>query len=321
MRYLVTGVAGFIGSAIARKLLDLGKEVVGVDSLTDYYDPRMKQRNLERLAARGLDYEVADLNQVDLAKLLESIDIILHQAGQPGVRSSWGNEFTVYTQDNINATQRLLEAAVEARSVRRVVYASSSSVYGDAETFPSQESHLPRPTSPYGVSKLAAEHLCGLYASNFGIHTVSLRYFTVYGPGQRPDMAFTRFLRAAINGDAVQVYGSGQQIRDFTFVEDVVEANLRAASGDCSPGSVLNVAGGTSISINDTLTLIAEISGTRLKVVHLGAVRGDVLRTGGSTETIRSTLGWEPRTSIEDGLRSQLQWVVETYRDSEAKRN
>jgi nucleoside-diphosphate-sugar epimerase len=209
VKALVTGVAGFIGSNIARRLLADGHDFVGVDALTDYYEPQIKRSNLRRADDPRFRFVEGDLNTLDLAPLLADTEVVFHEAGQPGVRASWGSEFGRYASDNICATQRLLEEAHRAGSLRRFVYASSSSVYGNAERYPTEETDRPQPVSPYGVTKLAAEHLCSLYAHNYGLPTVSLRYFTVYGPGQRPDMAFTRFCRWVHAGSPIQLYGTG----------------------------------------------------------------------------------------------------------------
>lgn len=309
MRALVTGVAGFIGSHLARRLLADGHHVAGIDALTDYYDVELKRANLASLFGDRFEFIHADLNEVDLTSILSNTDVVFHLAGQPGVRKSWGRDFSTYVAENVLATQRLLEAARSNGAIQRFVYASSSSVYGNAESFPTNEEVVPRPQSPYGVTKLAAEHLCGLYADNFGVPTVSLRYFTVYGPRQRPDMAFARFVKAAINDSQIRIFGDGEQIRDFTFVEDVVQANILAASIDSRPGSVFNVAGGTSISVNAVLRLLEEISGLRLRVEYLSPVAGDVSRTGGDTRRIADDLGWQPYIGVEEGLRSQLAWA------------
>ncbi|MCW2684962.1 MAG: capI [Blastococcus sp.] len=305
MTVLITGVAGFVGSAIARRMLAAGEEVVGIDSLTDYYDPGLKKENLATLPSEGFTFVGEDLNTADLDALLTGVSVVFHQAGQPGVRKSWGADFVSYTDANVLATQRLLEAARRATGLRRLVYASSSSVYGNALAYPTTEDDVPRPYSPYGVTKLAAEHLCSLYAVNFGVPTVSLRYFTVYGPGQRPDMAFNRFIRAGLAGRPIEVFGTGEQVRDFTFVDDVVEANLRAAGQDVTPGSVFNVSGGTNVSVNEVLDVLSGIAGRRLEVVRTEALPGDVRRTGGSADRIGEVLGWRPEVGIVDGLRAQ----------------
>ncbi len=308
MKALVTGAAGFIGSTLANRLLADGHEVVGVDSLTDYYELSIKRRNLAVIPCRGFTFLQADLNSIDLTSLLTNVDWVFHQAGQPGVRMSWGRDFAVYVRENVEVTQRLLEAAKGCPRLQRLVYASSSSVYGNAESYPTAETARPQPISPYGVTKLAAEHLCNLYAANFGVPTVSLRYFTVYGPGQRTDMAFTRFVRAAVLDEVISIYGTGEQLRDFTFVDDVVQANLMAAAGDVAPGSVFNVAGGSNVSINQTLDLLGLISGRKLKIDYQDRVAGDVFRTGGDTDRIGSVLGWRPQVELEHGLTRHLEW-------------
>jgi UDP-glucuronate 4-epimerase len=314
VRALVTGAAGFVGSHLTSRLCNDGHDVVGIDSFTDYYDVALKKANAEAIVSAGANFVEGDLNDVDLNELLEGIDAVFHLAGQPGVRASWGSEFSTYTRCNIEATQRLLEASRGKTGLRRLVYASSSSVYGDAEHYPTSEKDRPQPVSPYGVTKLAAEHLCSLYATNFGVPTVSLRYFTVYGPGQRPDMAFTRFARAAVHDDEIFVYGSGEQERDFTYVGDVVEANLLAATGDVRPGAVFNVAGGSHSSVNEVLALLEELVGRGLSVVRQEAIAGDVRRTGGDTTKIRSVLGWQPSVGLREGIARQLSWVAEAGR-------
>jgi nucleoside-diphosphate-sugar epimerase len=286
--------------------------VTGLDSFTAYYDVGLKRANAEATIRAGAKLVEGDLNVIDLDSVLDGVDVIFHLAGQPGVRSSWGAEFSTYTHCNIDATQRLLEAGRRSRTLRRLVYASSSSVYGDAERYPTRESDHPRPVSPYGVTKLAAEHLCSLYATSFGVPTVSLRYFTVYGPGQRPDMAFTRFAQAALRGNEIVVYGSGEQVRDFTYVEDVVEANLLAATRDVAPGTVLNVAGGSHTTVNEVLQIFEELAGRRLSINRGGAVAGDVRRTGGDTTAIRAVLGWKPTVTLRDGIARQFGWAADS---------
>lgn len=309
MKALVTGVAGFVGSSIAARLLGEKVSVVGIDSLTDYYSVDLKRQNLVKNLSGGLDFVEGDMNDVEFDELLDDVDVIFHQAGQPGVRKSWGSDFAIYTAQNVNATQRLLEAARRSRRLKRLVYASSSSVYGEAERYPTVETDRPQPISPYGVSKLAAEHLCTLYGRNFGVPTVSLRYFTVYGPRQRPDMAFTRFIRAALQDEAIPLFGTGEQIRDFTFIDDIVEANIRAATSEnVEPGAVYNVAGGGSISVNGVLDILAGFSSSDLRIERKGSVAGDVLQTGGSIDAIKAALDWTPKVQIEEGLERQFAW-------------
>ncbi|MFB2586744.1 NAD-dependent epimerase/dehydratase family protein [Herbiconiux liukaitaii] len=314
MKALVTGAAGFVGSNLSGRLLADGHDVVGIDIVTDYYDPTIKEGNLEKLHGEpNFTFLREDLNEADLDTILDGVDVVFHQAGQPGVRSSWGHEFDLYTRANIGATQRLLEAAVRNGSLSRFVYASSSSIYGNAESFPTREDARPQPVSPYGVTKLAAEHLCSLYAQNFNLPTVSLRYFTVYGPGQRPDMAFTRFCKAAVTDGTITIYGQGKQIRDFTFIDDVVEANVRAGTRSVAPGTVLNVAGGSNISVNEVLETIEGIHGAPLRIEYLDGVKGDVFRTGGDTTQIQENLDWSPAVSLVDGLRSQYDWAKRVF--------
>lgn len=313
MRALVTGVAGFIGSTLAQRLLRDGHTVVGIDSFTDYYDVSIKNSNVARVDHPNFKLLTRDINSMDLTNEVGDVDWIFHQAGQPGVRKSWGHDFQDYVQSNVQATQKLLEWAKAGTRLQKFVYASSSSVYGNAETYPTTEVLRPQPLSPYGVTKLAAEHLCTLYAANFGVPTVSLRYFTVYGPGQRPDMAFTRFVKAAITGGAIEIYGDGEQVRDFTFVEDVVDANVRAASQGTPLGSVYNVAGGSNVSMNEVLDIIRRISGSRLDVRYVKSVAGDVRRTSGSVDRIREDLAWKPAISLEDGLARHFDWGREYF--------
>jgi nucleoside-diphosphate-sugar epimerase len=283
-----------------------GDQVVGVDTFTDYYDVALKRHNIASIPAEGFELIEADLCVVDLGPIVGSVDVVFHLAGQPGVRASWGSEFQVCIDRNIEATHHLLEAARSATRLRRLVFASSSSVYGDAERFPTRESDTPAPISPYGVTKLAAEHLAVLYAKSFGIPSTALRYFTVYGPGQRPDMAIARFCRSAITGETVHVFGTGEQLRDFTFVDDIVEATLLAATVEHEPGTVFNVAGGSSTSVNDILSLLGGFAGAPLEVVHGPMSTGDVVRTAADTTRIRDVLGWTPVVQLEEGLRRQF---------------
>ena len=308
MRTLVTGVAGFVGSHLAEALVSEGHDVVGVDSFTDYYRVEQKRQNVTELTGSSRFQLVeADLVTQELDALTADTDVVFHLAGQPGVRLSWEREFMQYAERNVVATQRLLEAC-RRREIERFVYASSSSVYGNAERYPTDETDLPQPFSPYGVTKLAGEHLCGLYASNWGVPAVSLRYFTVYGPRQRPDMAFHRVVEAARRGAPFTLFGSGEQVRDFTYVGDVVAANLAAASADVAPGTVVNIAGGNSTSMLEVIDLIGEIVGTPVRVERSSSQRGDVERTGGSTARAAALLNWAPTIDIGEGLRRQIEW-------------
>lgn len=304
---LVTGAAGFIGSRLVERLVGDGWRVTGIDSFSPYYDVSQKRANAARVeAATGVRIQELDLLDADLTLLLEPIDVVFHQAGQPGVRASWDG-FASYVTVNVDATQRLLEAA-RKQSLHRFVFASSSSVYGDAEAYPTEESALPRPMSPYGVTKLAAEHLCGVYARNWAVPTVSLRYFTVYGPGQRPDMAMHKLVEAALSDRLFQLYGDGEQIRDFTFVDDIVAANLAVATAPVLPGSVYNVAGGGSHSMNEVISLIERILGRPIRVERGPAQAGDVQRTGGSVRALQGATGWKPNVTLEEGLTRQVEW-------------
>lgn len=309
MRILTTGCAGFIGSQLALACLERGDEVVGVDALTTYYDIEQKRANLRRLRAYP-DFLFVERDLVDgCADLVDAADVVFHQAGQPGVRASWREQFEEYLHHNVSATQRLLDDAVSA-GVPRFVYASSSSVYGNAERYPVDETMRPQPFSPYGVTKLAGEHLCSLYAANFGLGVVSLRYFTVYGPGQRPDMATHRLFEAALGGGSFPLFGGGQQVRDFTYVGDVVRANLLAAEADVAPGLVANVAGGGATSMADLIERVEGLSARPIAIERLGSERGDVERTSASTDVARIQLGWEPEVSLDDGLALQFEWHV-----------
>jgi nucleoside-diphosphate-sugar epimerase len=306
---VVTGAAGFIGSHLAERLVARGDRVVGIDCLTNYYDTAAKLENLSSLRSRtNFTLVTDDLCTADLRRLLAGAEVVFHEAAQPGVRGSWSDGFAEYCSNNVLATQRVLEAALAA-DVPRVVYASSSSVYGNATEYPVRESHLPHPASPYGVTKLAAEHLCSLYATNYGLATVSLRYFTVYGPRQRPDMAFRRLVDTAITGGSFPLYGSGHQVRDFTYVGDVVDANLLAASCDVPPGSVINIAGGARAELLEVIDMIGALVGRRVSVEQLPRQPGDVERTEGCIDSAANLLTWRPRTTMANGLAAMVEWA------------
>ena len=309
MIHLVTGVAGFVGSQLAEVLVGAGETVRGIDCFTPYYDRSQKDANLAVLGdADRFTLHDVDLRTAPLEPLVEDVGVIYHQAAQPGVRLSWSDGFQTYDECNVLATQRLLEAARTADAPPRVVYASSSSVYGNAERYPVRETDLPGPHSPYGVTKLAAEHLCGLYAANYGLPTISLRYFTVYGPRQRPDMAHHRLIEAALDQTPFPLYGDGSHVRDFTFVGDVVRANLLAGTADVEPGTVVNICAGGSTRISDLIEAVGEAVGKAVPVDQHPEQPGDVRRTGGSNELAGSLLGWAPETTLADGIAQQVDW-------------
>jgi nucleoside-diphosphate-sugar epimerase len=311
MHVLVTGCAGFIGSHLCEQLLSQGHEVAGVDCFTDYYPRSVKESNLERLRreARFTLHEV-DLADADLSPLLDGVDVVYHQAAQPGVRGSWGNQFTAYVRNNVQVTQSLLEAALRSRHPpRKFVYASSSSIYGVAEQYPTNEALRPDPVSPYAVTKLAGEHLARLYWRNYGLPTIALRYFTVYGPRQRPDMAFHRFIRQALRNEPVQVFGTGEQTRDFTFVSDVVAANIAASQSDLV-GIALNVGGGSRTSVNRAIELIGALLGRNVHVVYFPTEHGDVPDTSADTSSAQELLGFVPKVGLEHGLAAQIEWLA-----------
>ena len=308
---VVTGAAGFIGSHLCERLLELGQDVVGIDAFTDYYDRARKEQNLEASRAHpNFTFHELDLVDADLRRPLRGATVVYHLAGQPGVRPSWGSQFDRYVRDNILATQRLLEC-LKGTPIERLVFAGSSSVYGDAAAFPTKESALPRPVSPYGVTKLAAEHLTLLYTKNFGLPAVSVRYFTVYGPRQRPDMAFARFMEALVDGEPIEVFGDGEQTREFTYVSDAVEGTIKAATADVV-GQVFNLGGGSRVSVNRVLATLEDISRLEARRQTLPDAPGDPRHTGASINLARERLGWEPRVSLREGLTKQWQWFQAT---------
>lgn len=309
MKVLVTGAAGFIGSHLCERLLNLGYEIIAVDRFSDYYSRRRKEKNVEQLLKNSkFALNELDLAGVELESLLSGVSMIFHLAAQPGVRASWGSNFEVYIRDNVLATQRLLEA-VKDKKIEKFIYASSSSIYGDSETLPTKETTIPLPKSPYGVTKLAAEHLCYLYWRNFGVPTVSLRYFTVFGPRQRPDMAFYRIIASALKGERFSVYGTGEQSRDFTFVSDAVEATISAAERGIN-GRAYNIGGGNRATLSDVIDLVEKITGRKVIVEYKQAQKGDVMHTFADTSLARHDLGYNPCVKLEDGLRAQVEWFL-----------
>ncbi len=311
MKALVTGAAGFIGSTLAERLLADGADVVGIDCFTDYYPRGLKEANLAGLRGHArFTFVEAALQEADLATVLDGVTHVFHLAAQAGVRKSWGSHFDVYVVNNIGATQRLLEHCA-GRPLDRFVYASTSSVYGDAVTIPMREDARLQPVSPYGVTKLAAEHLCFLYHASAGVPCVAVRYFTVYGPRQRPDMGFHRFLTAALDGRPITRYGDGAQTRDFTFVADAVAATVAAAQHGV-PGEVYNVGGGTRVSVNEVFDLVAEVTGRPVTLELLPPQAGDMRDTFADTSRARETLGFQPAVTLADGLLAEYRWLLST---------
>jgi UDP-glucuronate 4-epimerase len=310
MRALVTGCAGFIGSHLTESLLSDGHAVLGVDCFNNNYGRRDKLANLAHAQSReSFEFVPIDLARGDLHDLIDGCDVVFHLAAEPGVRASWGQRFETYVRNNILATQHVLEAARRCPG-KRIVFASSSSVYGQAETLPTREDTLPRPLSPYGTTKLAAEHLCSLYHANYGVAAVSLRYFSVYGPRQRPDMAFNIFCRAAVANEPITVYGDGRQTRDFTYVSDIVRATRAAGWRNGVEGATFNVGGGSRVSVRSALAIIEDCVNRPLDVHFADAQLGDVRDTGAHTAAARERLDFTPEVSLREGLQAQFEWAV-----------
>lgn len=309
MKVVVTGAAGFIGSALCRALVAQDVQVTGIDKFTPYYSPEQKWRNVAALQANpGFTLIHEDILEADLSALFADATVVFHLAGQPGVRTSWADGFDEYVTENVCTTQRVLEAARRHGNIR-VVYASSSSVYGNAVSYPCRETDRPAPFSPYGVTKLAGEHLAVLYAKNYDVPTVSLRFFTVYGPGQRPEMAMSQMIDAALTGSTFTLFAATGAIRDFTYVDDVVRAVILAGSTpDLSAGLVANVCGGDPATMAEVCDCLRSIVGGDFPMAKAPVVAGDVLRTGGDSRVARESLGWEPRTRLFDGLLQQVLW-------------
>lgn len=313
-KVIVTGAAGFIGSSLAETLLNVGHTVIGVDQINDYYDPQLKRNNLAPLQTfDNFQLIEADIQSLNWEELLQDVTVVYHQAAQAGVRASWGTGFRDYTERNLNATQIMLEAAKNVGTLERFVYAGTSSVYGNAETMPTPETIPPQPVSPYGITKLAAERLCWLYLQNFNVPVTSLRYFTVYGPRQRPDMAFHKFFKAAIFGETISIYGDGKQTRDFTFISDAVQANLLAATVPAAVGEIFNIGGGSRVILNEVLDEIDQIVGKPITRHYGDRARGDARHTSADVTKAQTILGYNPQVQLPEGLRKEWEWVQTVY--------
>jgi nucleoside-diphosphate-sugar epimerase len=309
---LVTGAAGFIASHLCRRLLKDNFRVVGVDSFNDSYPKWMKEKNIQDiLQEKNFEFIAQDLENVNLKKLLRKVDCVFHLAAQAGVRTSWGQNFDVYIKNNIQATQRLLEVAREI-PLKKFIYGSSSSVYGHCPSLPMTEKSPLNPLSPYGVTKLAAEQLCFLYFKNYGIPTTSLRFFTVYGPGQRPDMAFHKFFKAIAEGKEITVFGDGTQTRDFTYIDDIIEANI-ASLEKAKIGEVYNIGGGHQEKLKDIFPLMEKISQKKIKMKKAERQKGDVPHTFALIEKARKDLNYSPQTPLLDGLKEEWIWIQRLY--------
>ncbi len=313
-KYIVTGAAGFIGSHLVEALLAQEKTVIAIDEFNNYYDPTFKRANL----AGVLDHPQLTLIEdnilnLDWTTLLEEVEVIFHQAAQAGVRASWGKTFSFYTERNLNATQVILEAAKEAKHLKCFVYASSSSIYGNAQTLPTSESSCPQPVSPYGITKLAAEQLCWQYHQNFGVPATALRYFTVYGPRQRPDMAFHKFFKAALQEETISIYGDGLQTRDFTFISDAIAANLAAATIPQAVGQVFNIGGGSRVSLMQVLDIMETVIGHPITRHYLPKATGDARDTSAEISKAQATLGYHPQVNLKAGLMQEWEWIQRIY--------
>jgi len=313
-KIIVTGAAGFIGSHLVEQLLQQGKEVIGIDDFNDYYDPVLKRNNISHLLdSPGFQLIEGNIQFLEWHLLLKNVEIIYHQAAQAGVRASWGQNFPTYVERNINATQTLLEAAKYAKSLKKFIFASTSSIYGDADMLPTHEGVCPQPISPYGITKLAAEQLCSLYYKNFGIPFVGLRYFSVYGPRQRPDMGFHKFFKAILESNPITIYGDGHQSRDFTFVGDIISANLAAATIPEAVGQVFNIGGGSRVSLSEVLKTMEEIVGTTIKKNYVETAMGDARHTSADVSKAKQILNYKPKIPLVDGLTQEWNWIQSLY--------
>ena len=310
MKYFISGACGFIGTTLSRKLLEMGHEVLGVDALTDNYSLELKNRNMQLLSEyENFKFANVDLLNCKLEPLLDGVSGVFHLAGHPSVQNSWGEGFQTYIDRNILATQRLLMASLVSR-VAKFVNSSSSSVYGRAIRTPTREEDPKNPVSPYGVTKLAAEQLCSLYGSEFGLNTVSLRYFTVYGPRQRPDMAFNKLINAGIQGTPFPLHGDGTQVRDFTFVEDVANANICALKAQTNPGDVFNIGGGSPVTMKDAVMMLEEIMSLNIQIQAGPLGPGNPMITEAECAAAHQVLNWEPQVNIFEGLKRQVEWQL-----------
>ncbi len=307
-KVLVTGAAGFIGSHLVERLLKEDYEVVGIDCFIDYYPKELKESNLMEVKNNeNFQFIPKSLLEVDLAEVLKDVDYIFHEAAQAGVRHSWGKSFQIYLENNILATQKLLEACKDAK-IKKLIYASSSSVYGDSEDLPMKETDLPKPISPYGVSKLAGEHLCYLYWKNFALPFISLRYFTVYGPRQRPDMAFNKFIRAILQGEKIEIFGDGEQTRDFTYITDAIDANILAMNSKLENG-IFNIGGGSRVTVNETIEFLEGLTGKKANLEYISKQKGDMKHTYADTSQAKEKLGYEPKVTLKEGLQKEVEWL------------
>ena len=306
---IVTGAAGFIGSHLAEKLLENGFKVIGVDCFTDYYSKEIKKNNMMSFQNnKNFKLIEEDLIKLDLTPIIKECEFLFHEAAQPGVRASWGKQFDTYVKDNILVTQKILESAKEVKTLEKIVMASSSSIYGEQEGVMVEGKTIPRPISPYGATKLASENLGMIYALNYDLPVTSLRYFTVYGPRQRPDMAFTKFIKANLSGDEISIFGDGNQIRDFTFISDIIDANLKCMESNIH-GNVLNIGGGKTHSVIEILSIIEEITGLKNKLIFTSEQKGDVKRTESDITNAKKIINYFPKINVFEGLTNQIDWM------------
>jgi UDP-glucose 4-epimerase len=310
---IVTGAAGFIGSHLSEKLLGNGFKVIGIDCFSDYYSKEIKKNNMISFQNnKNFKLIENDLMKIDLISIIKESEFLFHEAAQPGVRASWGEQFDTYVKDNILVTQKILESAKEVKTLEKIVMASSSSIYGEQEGIMIENETIPSPISPYGVTKLASENLGLTYASNYDLPITSLRYFTVYGPRQRPDMAFTKFIKANLSGDKISIFGDGNQIRDFTFISDIIDANLKCMKSEIH-GNVLNIGGGKTYSIMEILSTIEKITGIENNLIFTSEQKGDVKRTESDITKARKIIDYCPKIDVVEGLTSQISWMKKKF--------